>query len=579
MNSFPTNRILRALTPLASRARSVTALAVAAIAISSCGKASTEPVTSTALATITVTPNATLSTSGTVQMVAVGTDANGAAVAITPTWTVTAGGGTISTTGMFTGGTTAGTNTVVATVGTITGRATITVTATAAGPLATITVSPNPASVAAGATQQFTAVAKDAAGITLSVTPTWSVAAVGGGTITSTGLYTAGVTAGTFTNLVVATSGTVTGTATVTVTGTVGALATITVGPAPIIMPQNGTQLFTAVGRDGAGNVVPITPAWTVVNGGGTISTGGRFTAGAAPGVFTGTVSVTAGAIQGVVTVSVTGPIAAVSVTPGQASIAAGTARQFTAVATDALGTPVAGTAAWTLVSGGGTLDATGLFTAGIAGGTFTSTVRASIGGVTGSASVTVATTSGVVASITVAPSPTTISAGGSRKFIATGFDASGISITITPTWSVVGGGGTINTLGYYTSGSVAGTFANSVTATSGAASGTATVIIEPPSPPGQLALIQVLPVTADIPVNGSAQYTATGFDAHDNVVAITPVWTVVNGGGTVSSTGLFTAGGVVGNFIGTVRATNGNFFGIAAANVTATAAADRRAP
>ncbi len=488
MNTFARNRVLAAL-------------AFAAVAITACGKDSTAPnnsVTAGVLATITVTPNATLAPSGTVQMVATGTDANGAAVSISPTWSVVAGGGTISANGMFTAGTTAGvyTNTVVATVGTITGRATI------------------------------------------------------------------------------------------TVTSTVGALATIKVTPAPIIMPQNGTQQFTAVGLDAAGNVVPITPVWAVVNAGGTISTGGIFTAGGTPGVFAGTIRATSGTIQGFADVTVTGPITAVTVTPGQASIAAGTARQFTAVATDALGTivasttlNVAGTASWSVVSGGGTISELGVFTAGAVGGTFASTVRASIGGVTGSASVTVATSAGPVASISVTPSPTTLSAGGSRKFIATGFDASGTSITITPTWSVVGGGGTINALGFYTSGTVSGTFANSVVATSGSVSGAATVIIEPQSPPGQLALIQILPVAGSVSVNGTVQFTATGFDAHDNVVAITPVWTVVNGGGTISSTGLFTAGGAAGTFTSTVRASSGNFFGTATATVTSSASDSRRAP
>jgi hypothetical protein len=480
-----------------ARNRALAALAVAMVAITACGKDSTAPNnsgTTGALATITVT-NATLAPSGTVQMVATGTDANGSAVSISPTWSVVAGGGAISATGLFTAGTTAGvyTNTVVATVGTITGRATI------------------------------------------------------------------------------------------TVTGTVGALASIKVTPAPIIMPQNGTQQFTAVGLDAAGNVVPITPVWAVVNGGGSISTGGIFASGTTPGVFGGTIRATSGTIQGFADITVTGPITAVTVTPGTASIAAGTVRQFTAVATDALGTivasttvGVASTATWTVVSGGGMISELGVFTAGAVGGAFGSTVRASIGGVTGSASVTVATSAGPVASISVAPSSTTLSAGGSRKFIATGFDASGTSITITPTWSVAGGGGTINALGFYTSGTVAGTFANSVVATSGSVSGAATVIIQPQSPPGQLALIQVLPVTGSVSVNGTVQFTATGFDAHDNVVAITPAWTVVNGGGTISSTGLFTAGGAAGTFTSTVRATSGNFFGTATVTVSSTAAAVR---
>ena len=72
---------------------------------------------------------------------------------------------------------------------------------TSPGVLTTILVAPSPATVGLQATQQFTAVGKDASGNVVTITPTWSVAA-GGGTISATGLFTAGATAGTFTNTV-----------------------------------------------------------------------------------------------------------------------------------------------------------------------------------------------------------------------------------------------------------------------------------------------------------------------------------------------------------------------------------------
>jgi hypothetical protein len=83
--------------------------------------------------------------------------------------------------------------------------------------LATITVTPANPTIAAGGTQQFTAVGKDASGNVVAISPTWSVAA-GGGTIDNNGLFTAGSTAGTFTNTVTAKSGSITGTASVAVT-------------------------------------------------------------------------------------------------------------------------------------------------------------------------------------------------------------------------------------------------------------------------------------------------------------------------------------------------------------------------
>jgi hypothetical protein len=92
---------------------------------------------------------------------------------------------------------------------------------------------------------------------------------------------------------------------------TAGPLATITVTPNPVTLAINTQQQFTAVGRDGSGNVVSITPVWSVVNGGGTIDAGtGLFTAGGATGTFNNTVRATSGSIFGSATVTVTSPAA-----------------------------------------------------------------------------------------------------------------------------------------------------------------------------------------------------------------------------------------------------------------------------
>jgi len=277
------------------------AVALAGVFTAACSS-STDVRTTTSL---TVTPTtATLVPGGQQQFVAVAKASDGRVLNVTPTWSVVAGGGTITQTGLFTAGTTAGTftNTVSVTCSGITTTATVIVTA---GPLATITVTPNPATLAVGAAQQFTAVGRDANGNVVAITPVWSVAAGGGTIVAGTGLFTAGAVTGTFTNTVVATSGTLSGRATVIVTG--GPLATITVTPNPATMATGATQQFTAVGRDASNNVVPITPVWSVTNGGGTINAGsGLWTAGAIPGTFTNTVRATSGAIFGTATVNVT---------------------------------------------------------------------------------------------------------------------------------------------------------------------------------------------------------------------------------------------------------------------------------
>ena len=73
------------------------------------------------------------------------------------------------------------------------------------------------------------------------------------------------------------------------------------------------------------------------------------------------------------------------------------------------------------------------------------------------------------------------------QQFVAVGKDANGNVFLFSPVWSVVNGGGVINSSGMFTSGATAGTFANTVQATSGAISGTATVTVTVAGPPPPL--------------------------------------------------------------------------------------------
>ena len=259
------------------------------------------------LTTLTVSPNPqTIAAAATQQFTATGTDYSGAKVLTNATWSVVTGGGTISATGLFTAAGVPGTfvNTIKATSGGMTSTATVIVTT---GALATLVVSPNPQTLVAGRTQQFTAAGSDGSGNPVGVTPVWSVAA-GGGTITAAGLFTAGNTPGTYSNTIKATSGAITAMATVTVTSTPPApppLATITITPNPDTTQVSASQQFVAIGRDGNGNTVTISPVWSIVNSGGTIDSSGRFTAGVTTGTFANTVKATSGSISGTATVTV----------------------------------------------------------------------------------------------------------------------------------------------------------------------------------------------------------------------------------------------------------------------------------
>ena len=170
------------------------------------------------LTTIKVNPaTASVPTNGTQQFTATGLDQFAQPLSPQPTftWSVSGGGG-ISSSGLFTAGSTAGGPfTVTAANGTVSGTASVTVTAPPV--LTTITISPASATVQTGQTQQFTATGRDQFGLLVSPQPTftWSVIGVGG--ISSSGLFTAGLTAG-GPFAVTATSGAVSGTASVTVT-------------------------------------------------------------------------------------------------------------------------------------------------------------------------------------------------------------------------------------------------------------------------------------------------------------------------------------------------------------------------
>ncbi len=82
------------------------------------------------LATLSVSPSTkTVGVNQPQGFTAIGKDSNGFIVQVNPTWSVEGGIGSISTSGIFTAGSTEGTGYVVATSSTISGKATVTVTA------------------------------------------------------------------------------------------------------------------------------------------------------------------------------------------------------------------------------------------------------------------------------------------------------------------------------------------------------------------------------------------------------------------------------------------------------------------
>jgi len=416
-------------------------------------------------------------------------------------------------------------------------------------------------------TIQFSATVKDADGHIIQVTPSWSVVN-GGGAITSGGLFTAGDSIGTFENTVVATTGTVTSSSTVIVTA--GGLASITVAPDSVSLAIGGTQQYVAVGKDAHGNVVDIpNRVWSVAAGGGTIDTAGLFTAGTTAGAFAHTVTATSGSISGTASVTVLpGALASITVSPPSSSLAIGAHQTFTAVGYDDYDNVVPITPTWLVFGGSGTVDASGVFTAGTVAGTFTNSVVARVGsactGISGRATVIVAP--GALTTITVSPIDPSVVEGATQQFTAAGTDAHGNAVAITPSWSVIGpGGGTIDpSTGLYTAGSTAQTFTNSVAAFVSTTVGVTSVTVTAPASP--LATIVITPANPSLFGPQSKQFTATGYDASNNVVAIpgTLVWSVTPSSiGTIDDAGLFQFNGSYNGLLtDAISVTNGTITG-----------------
>jgi hypothetical protein len=143
-------------------------------------------------------------------------------------------------------------------------------------PLVTVTVAPNSVTLLLGATQSFTATVTG----TTNTEVTWSVQEGFGGTIDSTGLYTAPQNStGTF--HVVATSQAnpaAKGIAAVAVQQ-----SQLTISPVDVMLPPGGTQAFT-VGVAGLANTAV---TWTIQEtGGGVINGAGLYTAPSAEGFY-----------------------------------------------------------------------------------------------------------------------------------------------------------------------------------------------------------------------------------------------------------------------------------------------------
>ena len=264
-------------------------------------------------------------------------------------------------------------------------------------------------------------------------------------------------------------------------------------------------------------------------------------------------------------------------VSPAIASVAPLLTQQFAATAQDQFATALITqpTFAWS-VSGGGTIDANGLFTAAAAiGGPYT--VTAGSGALGGTATVSVAVPNvgpSITSPAAAAPNPST---GSTTALSVLGGDDAG-EASLTYTWATTGTppaavtfsanstNAAKNTMATFTK---AGSYTFQVTVADQSGSSVTSQVTVTVNQ--ALTSIVVSPTSATVKTSASQQFTATARDQFGATLATQPTfaWTVGGGGG-ISSSGLFSAGSTAGGPY-TVTATAGGNSGTASVTVSST--------
>ncbi len=357
-----------------------------------------------------------------------------------------------------------------------------------------VRIAPLAVSLSTGQSATFTALVRGTQ-TGQSTAVAWSVQeGAAGGTIDEAGNYTAPANPGTF-HVVAASVADSSKTATATVTVTAAQNVSVLITPSTASTQAQGKLSFKAVVTGAAaGQSADVT--WSVQEGAseGSVDASGNYTAP----VSAGTAHVVATSVAdpsktAVATVSITAaPSVAVSISPASASVVAGAATTFSATVTGT-GSGESTAVGWSVQegAGGGSVDASGRYTAPATAGTF-HVVATSVADPTQSATAAVTVTPAPNVTVSIAPGSASTQTGGTVNFAAS-VTGHGSGQTGAVSWSVQEGaaGGSIDGAGTYTAPSTTGTFhviATSVADTSQWAS--ATVTVSAPTPPPTTGLL-----------------------------------------------------------------------------------------
>lgn len=410
------------------------------------------------------------------------------------TYSIQSGAGSVNASGVYTAPASSGSAVVLATdsLGN-TSTANVTITNT-------LSISPSSYTLAVNNTQTFTA-----SGGTGPYT--FSIFSGSGTVNSSTGLYTAPASAGS---------------AVVRVTDSLGAHAdanvtinaALQISPATKTVAVNNITTFTA-----SGGVSPY--VYSVLSGGGNVNSAtGAYTAPAAAGSAVVRVTDNLGnTSDATVTIN-----AALQISPANQSVVLNGTISFSTTGGVA---PIT----YAVFSGGGSVNASGVYTAPASAGSAVVRATDSLGNIS-SANVTITNV------IAISPSSVTLAVNNTRTFSVTGGSSP-------YTYSLFSGTGTVNSAsGLYTAPASAGSAVVRVTDSLGAHSD-ANVTIN--------AALQISPATITLAVNNATTFTASG--------GVSPyTYSLLSGGGSVvAGTGVYTAPASAGSAVVRVTDSLGN--------------------
>lgn len=232
--------------------------------------------------------------------------------------------------------------------------------------------------------------------------------------------------------------------------------------------------------------------------------------------------------------------VASLDVTPSEVTLARGAAARFAATAVLYDGSTSQPTVTWSAT--GGTIDDTGLYTAGTTLGTYQVVARAN-NGVADTSDVAITSTPPTATAITLSPTTTSVVAGGVREFTTVATSSTGKTVAITPVYRVTGG--TITAAGEYTAGPTPGTYRVIATDSSGALADSSTVTVT--STPTTTWSLSLTPGTVSLATGARQQFTASATTSDGSTVPVSLRYTAT--GGTISTTGVYTAGSTPGAF------------------------------